>query len=201
MNLTLYGHPISANSHRVKMLLALLGVPYKEEIVDLVRGAHKSASFLELNGAGKVPVLRDGQLILSDSHAIVIYLVDRYGKGDWGPLDAAERALVSQWLFFDACELHNGIGYARNHLAFKTPTDLDAAQRRGSESLALLEARLSTSDWLELGHPTLADLACYPLVAVAPEGGLALDPYPNVRAWISRIESLPGAIPMTRLKR
>ena len=61
-----------------------------------------------------------------------------------------------------------------------------------------MDAHLQDRDWLAADHPTIADIACYPYLAVVPEGDVDLTPYPNVRAWIERIESLPDAVPMPR---
>ena len=59
-----------------------------------------------------------------------------------------------------------------------------------------LEAELSTRDYLASGAPTLADVACYAYVARAPEGGIELEPFPAIRAWLARVEALPGFVPM-----
>ena len=61
-----------------------------------------------------------------------------------------------------------------------------------TQGLAILEARLASNQWLALGRPTIADIACYPYTSRAPEGNIALDPYPAVQAWIKRFEALPG---------
>jgi len=197
MTRILYGFPLSGNTHRVRLFLSLLGLDYRERTINLATGEHRRAEFLALNPLGQVPVLTDGDRVLRDSHAIVYYLARAYDRdGAWLPVEPAAAAQVLQWLFMDANELHNGIGYARNHLTFGVSCDLAAAQARGRAALAVLENRLAGHDWLELDRPTLADVACYPLVSLAHQGGFTLASYPAVSAWLTRVEQLPGFVPM-----
>lgn len=181
----LYAFPWSANSHRVRLMLSLLRLDFQEKTVDLAAGEHRRPDFLALNPLGQVPVLVDGDAVLRDSHAIVWYLARKYDDArDWLPDDPADTARILQWLFLDANELHNGIGYARNHVSFGARCDLEAAQARA---------------WLELEYATLADIACYPLVSVAHEAGLKLDESPNVGRRLRRVEVLPGFVAMPTL--
>ncbi len=197
MDRVLHGFPISANTHRVRLLLSLLGLPWREQVVDLVRGEQRGAAFRRISPAGQVPVLAEGDLAIWDSHAILVHLAQTHG-GDWWPATTAEQSQVLQWLFFDCNEIHNGIGYARNHQAFGIACDYDAAAERGRAALAVLDGRLNDHAWLALGRPTLADVACYPMVAVADQAGLALAPYEGVRRWLARLEALPGFLVMPR---
>ena len=64
-------------------------------------------------------------------------------------------------------------------------------QVNGRIALDVVEARLATQDWLALGHPTIADIACFPYVETAPEGGMPLAPYPRITAWLARCKALP----------
>ena len=70
--------------------------------------------------------------------------------------------------------------------------NIEEYQGYGNNGLKVLEGRLKGNDWLAMGRPTIADLACYPYVAVSPEGGFKLEEYPAVQAWIKRVEALPG---------
>ncbi|WP_163998476.1 glutathione S-transferase family protein [Pyxidicoccus caerfyrddinensis] len=197
MKRILYGFPLSGNTHRVRLFLSLLGLDYREQTVNLVVGEHRRPDFLALNPLGQVPVLADGELVLRDSHAIVYYLARAYDRDEaWLPREPAAAARVMQWLFMDANELHNGIGYARNHLAFGVACDLAAAQSRARSALQVMERRLTDESWLELGRPTLADVACHPLVSLSHQGGIALADYPGVTAWLTRVEQLPGFVKM-----
>jgi glutathione S-transferase len=198
MTRILYGFPFSANSYRVRLFLALLGVPYEERVVDLVQGEHRRAPFTDLNPLGQVPVLDDDGRVLCDSHAIVVHLARRYGES-WLPSEALPEIL--HWLFFDATELHHGVGLARNHHAFRRSVDIEPVTRRARAALDVLERQLRERDWLELARPSLADVACYPFVAVLDDARLDVTEWPRVSAWAARIEALPGFIAMPRFPR
>jgi glutathione S-transferase len=74
-----------------------------------------------------------------------------------------------------------------------------AAQEQTKAVLRILEGRLATRPWLELGRPTVADIACFPYIGLAPEGGVPLTPYPGVSAWVDRVKALPGYVAMPGL--
>lgn len=198
----LHGHPFSANTHRVRILLSLVGQAFEDRPIDLQRGEHLAPGFAALNEHRKVPVLEDGQLVVRESYAILIYLArragDEAGRRLW-PDDPAQQAQVAAWLFFTANDLHNSIGLARNEFSFGIPSSGDFAAARAHGALATLERRLETTPWLEFRRLTLADISAYPFAAVAPEAGVALTDYPAVAAWIDRLEALPGFPPMPRL--
>lgn len=194
MNRELYGFTYSSCTHRVRLMLSLLGLAYENRPVHLGKGEHRTPEFLALNPVGQVPVLVEGDRKIFDSHAILLYLAETHGRDRWWQADAYERAQVGQWLFFDANEMHNGIGFARNHLTFGVPGDAAAASARARAAMQVLQGRLASRDWLELGKPTLADVACAPLVAVHAEAGLQLSDYPHVQAWLARMQSMPGYV-------
>jgi glutathione S-transferase len=196
MTRVLYGFPLSGNSYRVRLVLQLLELPFEDRLVNLATGAQRQPEFLARNPLGQVPVLIDGARVLRDSHAIVGYLASSYGPDAWYPGDPYERALIQQWMFFDANELHNGIGYARNHFTFGIPWDGEAARKRGIAALAVLEQRLAARDWLELDRPTLADITCFPLVALSEDAKISLAAFPSIQAWLQRVRALPGFVPM-----
>ncbi|MCF8198324.1 MAG: glutathione S-transferase family protein [Sulfuritalea sp.] len=192
MTITLYGFPASANTHRVRAFLSILGLPFEERLVNLVTGEQRLPEFLKLSPAGQVPILMDESATVFDSHAILIYLAEKYdAKGTWWPKAAIARAEVLSWMFFDANELHNGIGWSRNHVAFRVPGDPVPFQQRGRSALKTLEARLGAHPWLALDQPTLADVTCVPLVALCHEAGLSLEHLPAVRGWVERVQGVP----------
>lgn len=201
-DITLYTHPVSANSHRVKLLLSLLGVPHTAVTIDLLKGEHHSPEFAELNPWRVLPVLKDGELVFNESYSILIYVARQYGveAGEqWWPHGWIKQTRVARWMFFTANELHNGIGLARNEFGFGVPSGGAYALGRALKALALLDAHLADREWFELDRPTLADVSIYPFVAVAPEAGIDLAPYENLRAWVARVSALPGFDPMPRL--
>lgn len=192
----LYGHPLSGNAHKVRLMLSELNLDYQEITVDLLSGAHKESEFLKINPLGQLPVLVDGETTLRDSQAILMYLARKHNRIDLLPENAENLGLVSQWLSFSANEIQNGPFLARLHFLLELPMDIESIQQKSHDSLKVLDLHLSTRNWLELGHLTIADLACYPYVALAHEGKLLLEGYTNVNAWLSRVKGLPSFVSM-----
>ena len=193
----LYRHPISGHAHRVELYLSLLGLPYVLEHVDLLRGAHKEPEYLAKNVFGQVPVIDDGELTLADSNAILVYLGERYDEaGKFWPRSAEGKAAVQRWFSIAAGQLAAGPGAARRARLLGAKLDYEAAVATAKQLFKTLEAELTTRDYLVGSTATLADVACYAYVARAPEGDISLESYPALRAWLGRIESLPGFVPM-----
>jgi glutathione S-transferase len=197
-SIQLYRNAISGHCHRVELLLSLLGLSFDLIDVDLLKGEHKAPAFLAMNPLGQVPVLRDGELTLNDSNAILVYLEGRYAPGQWLPRDPVGAARVQRWLSLAAGPLAFGPASARVVQLFKLPTDPKEAIDRATGLLHLMEAELSREPYLVGDQATLADLAHYAYVARAPEGLISLQPYPAIRAWLARIEDLPGFVPMVK---
>ncbi|MPZ59182.1 MAG: glutathione S-transferase [Rhizobiales bacterium] len=195
----LYRHPLSGHSHRVELFLSLLGVPVELVDVDLAKGAHKSPEFLARNPFGQVPVLEDGDLVLADSNAILVYLAQRYDASRrWYRAEPAAAAGIQRWLSVAAGQLASGPAAARLVTVFKAPLDHDRAKSIAGQLFGILDRHLASRPFLSGEQPTIADIALYSYTAHAPEGGVALAPYPNVTAWLNRIEALPGFVPMQR---
>ena len=196
----LHGHELSGNSSKVRLLLGLIGIPYEWVRVDLMAGEHKQPTFLALNPFGQVPVLEDGATILCDAQPILFYLTARQGDGRWLPTDPLEQARVVRWLSTAAGEVRQGPESARLHKLFGVKAiPIERATEKAAFILDRLERHLTPRLWLELERPTIADIAVFPYVALAPDGGIDLAPYPNVCAWIRRIQALPGYMPMQGL--
>ena len=185
---------LSGNCYKVRLFLGLIGQPAELLTVDLPKGAQKRPEFLALNPRGQVPVLVDDGQPLVDSQAILVYLARRYADAHWYPLDAVTQALIASWLSLTANEIHNGAARARIGLKFGRPIDLDDAQARGRQVLELVDAHLADRAWLVGEQPTIADVAVYPYLAMADEGGLDLAPYAHLNAWFERIRALPGYV-------
>lgn len=195
----LHRHALSGHSHRVELMLGLLGLPHEIVEVDLAAGAHKTPAFMALSPLGQVPIIEDGSLTLWDSNAILVYLAERHDPAHrWLPRDAVGAARVQQFLSIAAGPLAAGPAAARVAIVFGAPIDLPAAQGRARALLDMLEKHLTGRDFLAAEAPTLADVALYSYVAHAPEGGVPLTPYPAVRGWLARVEALPGYVPMRR---
>jgi glutathione S-transferase len=195
----LYDMELSGNCYKIRLLCALLGLGYETVPVDLLQGEHKKADFLALNPRGQVPVLNDAGTVVWDSMAILVYLARKYGEERWLPKEPEPLASVMQWLAVSENEILYGLARARAVVRFKRLWDLAACQELGRSGLAVLEDHLRQNDWLAADHPTLADIACYPYVALAPEGGVALNGFPSVEKWIARVQALPGYVGMPGL--
>lgn len=196
-SLRLYDFELSGNCHKVRLLLSLLGVEYERVVIDIRAGATQQPEFLDLNPRAQVPVLIAGDEAIWDSMAILVYLARRYGDGHWLPEEPLALARVMQWLAVSENEILYGLARARAVLLLKRPFDLEDCQAMSRSALELLEKQLTAQDWLAGGDaPSIADIACYSYVALAPQGGLALEAYPAVRDWLKRIKELPGYVGM-----
>ena len=191
----LYYSPKSGHSHRVRLFLSLIGAAFDLIEVDLAARQHKSVDFLRMNAFGQVPVLEDDGVAIADSNAILVYLARKFDRTDWYPDDAPGAARVQRWLSVAAGQLAQGPASARLATLFGAKIDSDAAIARAHSLLALINAELARSGWLAADRPTIADIALYSYIARAPEGNVGLDDYPHVRAWLERIETLPGFVP------
>lgn len=195
----LYRYTLSGHCHRVELFLSLLGLPMEAVEVDLAAGAHKTPAFLAMNAFGQVPVIQDGECMLADANAILVYLAKRYADRpeQWLPQEPQAAAAVQRWLSVAAGQLAFGPAAARVTQLFKRPDNPEAVTRAHT-LFAVMEQQLGQSAFLAGSTPTLADIANYSYVAHAPEGNVSLEPYPALRAWLARIEALPRFVPMVR---
>ncbi|WP_419687731.1 glutathione S-transferase family protein [Burkholderia theae] len=196
-----YSFLLSGHAHRVRLFVSLLGLPAETVEVDLAAGAQRDPSFLALNPLGQVPVIDDGGTVIADSNAILVYLAKRYGDAHWLPDDPAGAAVVQRWLSYAAGPIATGPAAARLVTVFGAPLDQDAAKRTAAKLLDVIDRELAGKPFAAGAQPTIADIAAYSYIAHAPEGGVSLEPYPHVRAWLARVEALPGfvAMPTTRV--
>ena len=197
---TLYRHPLSGHSHRAQLFLSILGVPCSLVDVDVLKAEHKAPDFLAKNAFGQLPVLQDGDDTIADSNAILVYLALKYdAERRWLPVDPLAQASVQRWLSVAAGQLAYGPAAARLITIFGAPFQPDEVKGRARALFGVMEGHLATRPFLVGDAATIADLALYAYVDRAPEGGIVLDDFPGVRAWLGRIEALPGFVPMARL--
>ncbi|WP_421418926.1 glutathione S-transferase family protein [Agrobacterium tumefaciens] len=190
----LYFHPLSGHAHRARLFLSLVDQPFELIDVDLAKGEHKSPEFLKMNAFGQVPVLVDGETVISDSNAILTYLAKKLGKSDWLPEDPTGAAQIQRWLSVAAGQIAFGPAAARLITVFGAKYNADEVIARAHALYSVLDQELATRRWLVSDGPTIADVAIYSYTARAPEGNVDLSAYPNVRAWLKRVESLPGFV-------
>ncbi len=192
----LYRFARSGHSHRAELFLSLLGLPVTPVDVDLAGGQHKTPEYLAMNCFGQVPVIRDGDVTVADSNAILCYLASRYGAEHWLPREPAQAAQVQRWLSVAAGQLAYGPCAARLITVFGAKFNPEEVIARAHALFVILDAELAARDWLVGEQVTIADIALYSYTAHAPEGNVALDAYPHIRAWLARIEALPGFVAM-----
>ena len=195
--IVLHGTALSGHTHRVELLLRALGLEF--DFVPAPAEIRRAEAFRALNPLGQIPVLQDGDLTLADSNAIMVYLVRRYApQSAWMPDEPVTAAQMQRWLSIAAGEVMHGPAAARMIAQFNFPDEPVRAERIANRLLAFMEDHLQQRSFLAAEHPTLADLACYSYVAHAPEGGIPLDTFPAIGAWLARVEALPFFKPMPR---
>jgi glutathione S-transferase len=194
-----YGDIQSGNCYKVKLMLHLLDVPHEWVPIDILRGETQTASFLEKNPNGKIPLLElaDGQH-LSESNAILSYLAE---GTPFLPAERFQRAKVLQWLFFEQYSHEPYIAVARFiekylGLPAERVAEYEAKRAGGYRALRVMERELECSAFLCGERPTIADISLYAYTHVAHEGGFALKDLPAVRAWLSKLESRPRHVTM-----
>jgi glutathione S-transferase len=195
----LYDSPVSGNCYKVRLLLAHLGLPYERRTVDVVDRSDRPDVLGGLNPSLRVPtlVLDDGRP-LAESNAILWYFGDGTG---FLPRDPYERAQVLQWMFFEQYDHEPAIAVARFWLAYSgRPEDfadrLPERQAAGRRVLKAMEGHLDGRSYLVGESFTIADISLYAYTHVAPEAGLDLELYPAIRAWLARVASQPGHVPI-----
>lgn len=187
----LYDFELSGNCYKVRLFLSLLGLEWERELVALGT-QNKTPEFRQLSPLGLVPVLVDGEAVIWDSQAILVHLAR--GREEWLPLQ--ELAAVVSWLSLASNEIGSGpAGLRRIHL-FGRQEGEAPARSLTEKVFSVLEEHLSSRDWLVGSRATIADLACYPYLALVSDGKFDVSPYTAVLRWFGRIEGLPDYLPL-----
>jgi glutathione S-transferase len=201
MQYTLYDYLPSGNGYKVRLTAKYLNIPYRLVQMSITQGATRTPEFLAKNANGRIPLLEvPGRGFLAESHAIISFLAE---GSELLPSDAWQRANLWQWLCFEQYNLEPNAGTARfwlNSLG-KTPAELGDLLTekiaKAHEALAVLERGLEGREFLVADRFTLADIALYAYTHVAPEGGISLEGYPKIRAWMARVAAQPRHAPIT----
>lgn len=201
MQYTLYDYLPSGNGYKVRLTAKYLNIPYRLVQMSITQGATRTPEFLAKNANGRIPLLEvPGRGFLAESHAIISFLAE---GSELLPGDAWQRANLWQWLCFEQYNLEPNAGTARfwlNSLG-KTPAELGDRLTekiaKAHEALAVLERGLGDREFLVADRFTLADIALYAYTHVAPEGGISLEGYPKIRAWVRRVAAQPRHAPIT----
>ncbi len=193
-----YSFPTSGHAHRVELLLRALDLPFKRIDVDLGAKVQKQADFVAKNPFGQVPVIDDNGTVIWDSTAILMYLALTYGDDNYLPRDPRAMAEIVAWLGKASGPVMFGPALARRINVLNNNASKVSSHAIAADLLTVMETLLTRQKWLVAGRPTIADMALYAYVAHAPEGDIDLKPYPNVTAWLDRIENLWFFVPMPR---
>ncbi|MDZ4374730.1 MAG: glutathione S-transferase family protein [Phenylobacterium sp.] len=185
----IYGDGKSGNCLKVKWTADALGLAHEWIEVDIMRGESRTADFLAMNPAGQVPtvILGDGRP-LAQSNAIILHLAE---GSRLVPTDPYDRARMLEWMFWEQYSHEPYVAVARFQVKYlgKSVADLEPRLvERAAAALQRLEDGLADSDFLVGEGVTLADVALVAYTRLAPEGGLDLDVYPRVKAWVARVE-------------
>lgn len=184
-------------SIRVRWILQELGVPFDPVTVNLAKGEGRRPEFLRLNPTGKLPVLVDGDFVLSESVAIVRYLAEKYPQAGFMPTDPIARAEVDRWLMFTATELEQPLWrISRNTFLYpeeqRQPTDVTIASREFTEMAAVLDAHMQGRQFVVGDGVTVADLVLAYTLDWANEQHL-LEGLPKLLAYMERMYARPKA--------
>jgi len=194
--ITVFGDSVSGNCLKVKWIADFLGIPYAWIETDVLTAQTRTAQFLALNPAGQVPLvlLPDGRP-LAQSNAIMLHLAEGSALI---PTDPYERAKMLEWLFWEQYSHEPYVAVARFQVRFlgRPPVELEPRiVERGRAALQRLEDATAAGGFLVGPRPSLADVALIAYSRVADEGGFDLADYPNMRAWIGRVEQALGIAP------
>lgn len=198
-SIRIHSFPLSGHAHRVELFAGLAGIDHEVINIDLAGGEHKQEAFLKLNPFGQVPVIEDGENVISDSNAILVYLARKYAPA-FLPQDPVLEAEVQKFLTLTAGEIAFGPAAARLITVFGVELNAEFAQEIASRVLGKLESHMEGREFLVGDKPSIADVAIYSYTAHAPEGNVSLDPYPNVRRLLKNIEALNGFVHMPETK-
>jgi glutathione S-transferase len=195
----LYRNPLSGHCHRAELMLAFLGLPYETIDLDMANGAHKAPDYLKISPLGQVPAIDDNGFTLSDSNAIMMYLFKKYNDDyEWYPDEPEKAADVQRWLSIAAGEIAYGPCAVRLVKLFGMDLDYELAKQKTISLFTVLEPLLTNQSFLVGNTITIADIAGYSYISHVPEGGVSLEPYPAIKAWLARIEAHPNFVGMKR---
>jgi glutathione S-transferase len=192
----LYGTP-PTRVLRAQWLVNELGLDCEMIPVDLAKGEHRSPAFLALNPAGKVPVLVDGDLVVTESAAIALYLAEKRPEAGLIPTDLATRAAMYRWIFFLVTEIEQPLWRIALHSfvypeAMRVADDIPLAMRDCTAMLAVLDSHMTGRTTVVGDRLTVADFVAAYTLDWASEAGLLGDA-PALRAYLKAMYGRPTA--------
>ena len=195
MTAKLYCFGESGNAYKVALALTLADQDWEPVFVDFFNGETRTPAFRALNEMGEVPVLDEGDTVLSQSGVILDYISSQSGK--LGGKSAAERREVLRWMFWDNHRFSSQIGAARflgNFIAEdKRPAGvIPFLQGRLKTAYTVLNTHLDGRNWIAGPALSIADLSCCGYLYYPEPFGFDRKDWPNIDAWLDRIAALPG---------
>lgn len=196
----LYHNPLSGSSRRAWLTAVHLDIDLELRIVDLSSGEQQSAEFLALNPNGVVPVLVDGEFVLTESHAIMQYLADKAPAQSLYPTSLQARADVNRWLFWCAQHFSPAISIFNWEHFIKPmigagsadPVELIRGEALIAQYASVLDRHLRNRQWVVGSEITLADFALGASLMHAESAKVPLARYPALQDWLTRVRSLPA---------
>ena len=194
MTATLYCFGESGNAYKAALTATLAGYDWAPRYVDFFGGETRTPEFRALNAMGEVPVLVDGDTVLSQSGAIQVHIAKATGRLGGA---AGEEEEVLRWVLWDNHKLSSQAGMARFLMNFlppeKRPAEVIAfSQGRLKAAYAVLNAHLEGRDWIVGDGVTLADCACCGYLYYPEPFGFDRADWPNIDRWLDTIAALPG---------
>jgi glutathione S-transferase len=194
--ITLYGD-LRSRAHRVAWMLKELQVPYEHMPTHFLDGSTRTPEFLRINPNGRVPALKDGDLVLFESLAINLYLARKYG-GPLAPSDLNEEALATQWTLWVMTEIEKPLLLtAANLFLFaeeeRNVQEAQAMKRKLDRPFKVLDAHLREGTFLLGDRFTVADLNVSAVMTLVPLSGMELGEWPALNAWLSQCLERPAA--------
>ncbi len=185
----------SGNAYKAALALQLAGMDWEPVYVDFFNGGARTASFRKLNPMGEVPVMEDGDLVLTQSGVIQRYVIEQSGKLG-GASDDEDRE-IWRWVLWDNHKLSSLNGICR-FLSNFIPEEqrprqvIDWLQGRLKGSYGILEKTLESGDWLVGNRLTVADISCCGYLYYPEPFGFDRKDWPVIGRWLDRIASQPG---------
>jgi glutathione S-transferase len=191
----LYHHPFSSASFKVRSVIHELGLPVELVTIDMMKGEHKTPEFLAKNPNGKVPTFEDDGFYVWESNAILCYLAAKKPESGLLPTDARGMAQVQQWLQWHATtfspstnEVMGETVYAKFFGRSKDEAKYAAGMEKVRRDLGVLEKTLAGKEYI-CGKLSLADFSLVSSLPLRAPMGVDLEAFPNVKAWVARMES------------
>ena len=198
MTIVLHGFPMSPNTRRALLALEETGSDYRLEPVDLMSGQQKSDAYRKLNPTARVPTLVDGDIVLWESNAILVYLAEEHPDRLFAGKLPAERGDVARWMFMNAAHLSPAMARIFAH-TIRLPEDqrlpriVEESRAEVDRSLGGVELHLKETQREYLGGPFgIADLSIAPALGFASMLGVSLEAFPAVASWLGRVQARPS---------